>query len=158
MELIVVLFIISIMLTFAVPEFSGKIFRSDTETTLNWIVFNVGKLKTESRHQGKDLFMCIHPDTNTISIKETPPDPDGSGSEAISEFSLPEDVRLDGADFNSPGQEADNDTCIQFYKKGYSDHAIIHISDNNGKMFSCIIQPFLHKVNIYEGYIRFDQS
>ncbi|WP_175530235.1 pilus assembly FimT family protein [Desulfobacula phenolica] len=156
MELIVVLFIISIMMTFAVPEFSGKIFRSDTETTLNWIIFNVGKLKTESRHQGKNLFMCIRPDTNTISIKETQPDPDISDGETICEFLLPEDVRLDGVDFNVQGQEADNGLCIQFYKKGYSDHAIIHISDNDGNTFSCLIQPFLQKVNIYERYIQFD--
>lgn len=156
MELIVVLVIISIMLMFAVPEFSGRLLRDHTETTLNWIVVNVGRLKTQARHQGKDLFMCVRPDTNTISIKETPSDPNAPDSGMISEFSLPEDVRLDGVDFNIPGQGADNANCIQFYKKGYSDHAIIHISDNDGKTFSCLIQPFLHKVTIYEGYIQFD--
>lgn len=156
MELIAVMFIISIMLVFAIPEFSHKIFRDDTETTLNWIVLNAGKLKKEARHQGKDFFMCIHPDTNTISIRETPPDPGSEGSESISEFLLPESVTLDGVQFNMPVQETGNASCIQFYKKGYSDHAVIHISDDDGKAFSCLIQPFLHKVKIYEKYIQFE--
>ncbi|WP_300461129.1 prepilin-type N-terminal cleavage/methylation domain-containing protein [Desulfobacula sp.] len=156
MELIVVLFLLSIMLTFAMPEFSGNIIRDDTETTLNWIIFNVSKLKKEARHQGKDMFMCISTDTNTISIKGTPSDPDISDTDIRSEFTLPEDVRLDGVEFNSPGQEADTDGCIQFYKKGYSDHAIIHLSDNDGRTFSCLIQPFLHKVTLHEDDIRFE--
>jgi prepilin-type N-terminal cleavage/methylation domain-containing protein len=155
MELIVVLVIISIMLVFTVPEFSQRIFRDNTETTLNWIVFNVSKLKKEAGYQGKDLFMCISPDTNTISIRANPPDPESLDSKIISNFSLPEDVILHGVEFNMPGQKTNNDSCIQFYKKRYSDHAIIHISDNHGNFFSCLIQPFLHKVKIYEKYIQF---
>ena len=156
MELIVVIFLLSIMLTFAMPEFSGKIFRDDTETTLNWIIFNVSKFKKQAWHQGKDIFMCIHTDTNTISINGTPPDPDVSDTNILSEFTLPEDVRLDGVEFNSPGQEADTDGCIQFYKNGYSDQAIIHLSDNDGKTFSCFIPAFLHKVTVHEDDIRFE--
>jgi len=156
MELIVVLLIISIMLSFTIPEFSQRILRDDTETTLNWIVLNVSKLKKEARHQGKDLFMCISPDTNTISIRGNPPDSGSSDNKAFSEFLLPEDVTLDYVEFNMPGQKTDNASCIQFYKTGYSDPAIIHVSDSSGKPFSCLIQPFLHKVKIYEEYIQFE--
>jgi len=161
MELIVVLVIISIMLVFTIPEFSQRMLRDDTETTLNWIVLNVSKLKKEARHQGKAIFMCINQDTNTISIRTTLPDPESldpnlSENEIISEFMLPEDVTLDGVEFNKPGQKIDGTSCIQFYKKGYSDHAIIHISDDDGRNFSCLIQPFLHKVKIYEKYIQFE--
>ena len=156
MELIVVLFIISIMLVLTIPEFSQRILRDDTETTLNWIVFNVSKLKKEAGYQGKDFFMCISPDTNTISIRVNSPDPESSEGKVIADFLLPEDVTLDGVEFNMSGQKTDNASCIQFYKKKYSDHAIIHISNNHGKAFSCLIQPFLHKVKIYEKYIQFE--
>jgi prepilin-type N-terminal cleavage/methylation domain-containing protein len=166
MELIAVLFIISIMLSFAVPEFSRNMMRNDTKTTLNWIVFNVSKFKKEARHQGKDFSMCI-PATNLIQIKT-----ESVGSESkdleltdselteaniLAEFLVPEDVTLDGVTFNRPGQEFDDDdACIQFYGKGYSDHAIIHISDNDGNSFSCMIEPFLHRVKIYKEYVQFE--
>jgi Tfp pilus assembly protein FimT len=161
MELIAVLFIISIMLAFAVPEFSRNMMRNDTKTTLNWIVFNVSKFKKEARHQGKDFSMCIL-DTNLIQIKTGSIDPESIDSESteadiLAQFLVPEDVTLDGVDFNRPGQESDDDNaCIQFYGKGYSDHAIVHISDNDGNFFSCMIQPFLHRVKIYKEYVQFE--
>lgn len=160
MELIAVLFIISIMLAFAVPEFSRNMMRNDTKTTLNWIVFNVSKFKKEARHQGKDFFMCI-PDTNLIQIKTGSTDPESTEADILAEFLVPEDLTLDRVDFNRPGQESDDDAaaedaCIHFYGKGYSDQAIIHISDNDGNFFSCMIQPFLHRVKIYNEYVQFE--
>jgi Tfp pilus assembly protein FimT len=159
MELIAVLFIISIMLAFAVPEFSRNMMRNDTKTTLNWIVFNVSKFKKEARHQGKDFSMCIHQDTNLIQIKTGSTDPESADSDILAEFLVPEDLTLDRVDFNRPGQKSDDDdddACIHFYGKGYSDHAIVHISDNDGNFFSCMIQPFLHRVKIYNEYVQFE--
>jgi Tfp pilus assembly protein FimT len=155
MELIVVLVIISILLVFTIPEFTQKIFRDDKEITLNWIVLNVSQLKKQARNQGKNLFMCVNPDKNTISIRETQKSADSDDNNTLAEFLLPDNVTLEGVEFNMPGQKALADTCIQFYKKGYSDHAIIHISDNEGASFSCLIQPFLHRVKVYEDYIQF---
>jgi len=154
MELIVVLVIITVFLVFAIPGFSRKIFRDDKDITLNWIVLNAGKLKKDARLQGKDLFMCINTDTNTISIRQTPQGPDSDDTDVISEFVVPEDVTLDGVEFNRPGK-ADNDSCVQFYKKGYSDHAIIHLTNTDGTAFSCLIQPFLHKAMVYESHLQF---
>jgi len=168
MALIAVLFIISIMLTFAVPEFSRNMMRNDTKTTLNWIVFNVSKFKKEARHHGKDFSMCIYQGTNLIQIKTESTDSESTDSEStdsesteagiLAEFLVPEDVTLDRVDFNRPDQESDDDddACIHFYGKGYSDHAIIHISDNDGNFFSCMIQPFLHRVKIYNEYVQFE--
>jgi prepilin-type N-terminal cleavage/methylation domain-containing protein len=156
MELIAVLFVLSIMFAFVVPEFSRKMIRNDAETTLNWIVFNASKLKKEARNQGNDLFMCINPAENLILIKKNSSDPEITEMDILDQFSVPEDLSLDRVEFNRPDQEGDNDFCIQFYKKGYSDHAIIHISDNDGNFFSCLIQPFLHKVNVYNEDVQFE--
>ena len=153
MELIAVLFIISIMMAFTIPEFSQDLFRDDTETSLNWLVFNTGKLKTDARQQGKNLFMCIRTDTNTIGITQ---DPATKNSTVIREFSLPGGITLDGVEFNGPGQEDSSEACIQFYKEGYSDPAIVHLSDDRGNFFSCIIHPFLHTADVQKGHVHFD--
>jgi prepilin-type N-terminal cleavage/methylation domain-containing protein len=162
MELIAVLFIISMMLAFAVPEFSRSMAGDDTKTTLNWIVFNVSKFKKEARQQGKDFSMCIHPDTNLIQIKtesknSEPTDLESTQADILAEFLVPEDLTLGRVDFNRPDSEsADGDACIRFYGKGYSDHAIVHISDNDGNFFSCMIEPFLHRVKIYKEDVQFE--
>jgi len=175
MELIAVLFIISLMFAFAVPEFSRNMMRNDTKTTLNWIVFNVSKFKKEARQQGKDFSMCIYPATNLIQIKtefsdsesldsefsdSQPSGPESAEANILAEFLVPEDLTLDRVEFNRLGRvsddTADEDACIHFYGKGYSDHAIVHISDNDGNFFSCMIEPFLHRVKIYKEYVQFE--
>lgn len=155
MELVVVLFIIGIMLALTVPEFGQHLTRDDTKTTLNWIVLNTGKLKKEARYTAKDLFMCINTDTNTISIREDLPAPDSAGNNPVTNFTLPDNITLDGVEFNIPAQDGRPTSCIQFYKQGYSDHVILHLSNNEGEKFSCLIQPFLHKVKIYDDDIHF---
>jgi Tfp pilus assembly protein FimT len=168
MELIAVLFIISLLLAFAVPEFSRNLMHDDTKTTLNWIVFNVSKFKKEARQQGKNFSMCIYPATNLIQIKtestdseyadSQPSDRQSAEAVILAEFLLPEDMTLDRVDFNRPGREpaTDENACIHFYAKGYSDHAIVHLSDNEGHFFSCMIEPFLHRVKIYKKYVQFE--
>jgi hypothetical protein len=44
---------------------------------------------------------------------------------------------------------------IQFYKKGYSDKALIHIEDKDNMKYSYLIEPFLPHVKIIEEYIDF---
>ena len=170
MELIVVIVIISIMLVFAMPELSGRIFRDDNKTAINWIIFNVSKLKNQAVNQGKDFFMCVNQDTNTISIRETGEDKDNlqptgetatsddSDGSDISKFLMPENLSLDGVEFNYQDQKVADakKACIEFHKQGYSDQAIIHISNSDGTGFSCLIRPFLNKVKIYQGNKGFE--
>ena len=44
---------------------------------------------------------------------------------------------------------------IYFYRKGYSDKALIHIRDNDNNQYSYLIEPFLPHVAISEEYIEF---
>ncbi len=154
MELIAVLFIISLMVAFVMPEFSRNILRDDAEITLNWLVFNVSKYKNQARQQGKDLFMCLETHTNLIQIKQAGSDPESTEMDIVAEFSVPEDVSLGRVEFNRPDREGDN-PCILFSRKGFSDHAIIHMRDAEGNDFSCLIQPFLPKATIYREYVEF---
>ncbi len=164
MELIVVLVIISIMIVFTFPEFVNMITKNDADTTLNRIAFTVKKLKNQAENQKKNFFMCVNSDANNIYIRDSLPDTDSlesnvqSDEKKFANFSLPEDLSIDGVEFRGAGYKADNTavSCIEFYKRGYSDNAIIHISDKDGNIFSCLIRPFLHNVKIYKKYVQFE--
>jgi prepilin-type N-terminal cleavage/methylation domain-containing protein len=154
MELIVVIVIMGVLLVFTIPEVNRNFMRDDTETTLNWIIFTVNKLKKEAVNQRKDMFMCMDQDSNTLMIKQDSPELESpvSGG-ALSEFVLPGDVTLNGIEFNSSEQDT---SCIKFSSQGYSDYAIIHLSDDDGQPVSCLIQPFLDKVKIHWEYLSFE--
>lgn len=151
-----VLFIISIMFAFALPSVSRNFFRDDTEVALNWITMNVEKLKRDAVRMDTNLYMCIFPAENSIRIRKASLESEFSETENMSEYTLPEDVRIQGVDFKVPVDDPDMDTCIRFSPQGYSDHAMIYISNSDGKEISCLIQPFLHKVKTYDTHTGFE--
>jgi len=155
MELVVVLFIISIMFAFALPSVSRDLFRDDTDVVLNWITMNVGKLKRDAGRMDKNVYMCIRPAENIIRIRKETSQTTFSEMERMSEYTLPEDVYIEGVEFKAPVEAPERDACIRFSPQGYSDHAMIYISNSDGKEFSCLIQPFLHKVKIYDTHTAF---
>lgn len=156
MELIVVLVIISVMVAFAVPEFSQKVFRDDTKIAINWLVQNIGKLKKDAKIQGKDLVMCIQPGTRIIQIQEKMMGEQSLDQEDVTDYALPEDVNIDTVEITANTTDNELKPCIRFFKKGYSDQAIIHLSNSNGENFSIVIQPFLHSVQTHQGFFQFD--
>lgn len=152
MELIVVVFIISIMLAFAVPEVSQKFIRDDTEIAINWMVQNIEKLKQDACVNNNDMQMCLQSATNSIHISNKG---DSLESQDVTEFSLPDDITIDSIDFSVGKMDMDSNPCILFYKNGYSDWAVIHLSNVDGDTFSLVVQPFLPKIETYMEYIEF---
>jgi hypothetical protein len=55
----------------------------------------------------------------------------------------------------SPKNEERSD--IVFYTRGYSDHAIIHMQDDNDEKLSFVIEPFLPPVGIEDGFVLFEE-
>jgi hypothetical protein len=45
---------------------------------------------------------------------------------------------------------------IRFYKKGYSDRAILHASEDESKSLSYFIEPFLSHVKLVESHAGYD--
>jgi hypothetical protein len=45
---------------------------------------------------------------------------------------------------------------IYFNEKGYSDKAIIHLKNDDNEKFSFLIEPFLLRVRLYNGYTEFE--
>lgn len=167
MELIVVMVIMGLLMAFAVPEFSHRILRDDAETTVNLIVQHIQHLKQQAVVQNRDLYMCFDTAANIIRIGEntdeaqiSPPeivtDPEESSTFPETEVQLSDDIRIDHVSFAHETIETESDLCIRFYRKGYSDWAVIHLTNTEGQRFSLVIEPFLHKIHTHKGYVELD--
>jgi hypothetical protein len=71
-------------------------------------------------------------------------------------YKLPEDIKL--LDVEYPDQEkiSVGQADIYFNEKGYSDKAIIHLENDDNEKFSFLIEPFLLRVRLYNGYTEFE--
>ena len=70
-------------------------------------------------------------------------------------FEFPDDINLVDVEYPGKDKILFGQADIYFYKKGYSDKALIHIEDSNNERLSFLIEPFLSKVRLYEEYVEF---
>jgi Tfp pilus assembly protein FimT len=150
------MFIISIMLVFVMPEFSHRILRDDSELAMNRIILNILKIKHDAISQNKNLYMCFNMENNNVRIGEIPDEFIPDKDQTSTFFTIASDISIDNIILSGNRTYTESELCIRFYKKGYSDQAVIHLSDRAGKHFSLFVQPFLHKIQIQEGYADFD--
>ena len=76
-------------------------------------------------------------------------------NKSLGEYQIPEGLRIVDVEF--PGEEtiSSGEVEINFYVKGFSDRAIIHIEDDD-KELSYVIEAFLLKVKLHDEFVGFD--
>jgi hypothetical protein len=70
-------------------------------------------------------------------------------------YKLPSGYRLTDVEFINEDKTTSGIAEIHFYRKGYSDKALIHIEDDDNLHYSYLIEPFLPHVKIIDEYIEF---
>lgn len=155
-ELIVVIVLIGLMFTFALPKMDGFLFSGETDRVSRWIVLNIPNLKTKAVKDQKRYSLNVDVPANTLYISTDEMDDALLHQARENGFKLGDSVRLVDVVFPFENPEDEEMLNVFFYTKGYSDNAIIHIENENSERFSFIIEPFLSGVEIKEGFVLFD--
>ena len=155
MELIVVTFLISLMLFLAIPRLHSDLLFDSNKKIISWIMATTRSLREKALREQKrfDLIMDLENQCLWVSNEDTPEEELQSQKESA--YRLPEDLRMIDVEYARKGTVSFGQTAISFYKKGYSDRALIHMEDEDNAQFSILIEPFLNKVAIYERYVGF---
>ena len=149
-ELIVVIVLMSMLFAFTMPRLGGYLFKSDTKKVSRWIVVMVGNLKTKA--VSEQLRYVLHADSsaNKFWISHGSMDEEALIKAAEDGYKLPGDVKIKGV--LPPRDTGDSPETIVFYKKGYSEKAVIHIEGEDGDSLYFLIEPFLPGVEITDDY------
>jgi len=150
-ELIVVITIISVMLFFCVPLFTGaRIFR-DTNTETRRLVQLIQSLKQKSIEKKQDFFLHISMDPPGVWVTDSTMDEEAlEKARGNSVF-----TGLDITRIEWPGNILSSSRGILFSKKGYSDRVIVQLNDGEEEV--CLkIEPFLLEVEVIKGQLSFD--
>ena len=151
-ELIVVVSLISILLVFAAPRLDVSFF-SDQERKLSaWMLLTVKTLK-ESAFKAQTI-TTLHVDLDNNRMW-TSAGPVTEETPRENEYALPAGHRLMDAQYPETDKITRGVAVVQFYPKGYSDKALIHIEDGDDNRTSYLIEPFLPHINISDTYLEF---
>ena len=154
-ELIVVISLISLMLFFAIPRFQVDVLSDHTKKASRWIMLQVNALKEKAVHDQKRYVLHLSLDSNRLWVTSENMSPEEIQTAEENGFELADDITLMDVEYPDEEKISVGRADIYFYKKGYSDNAIIHISTKDNEILSFLIEPFLSRVRLYNKYIEF---
>jgi len=155
-ELIIVVSLISIMLFLYIPRFQEAVVFDSAKRVSRWIIGKVQALKESSVSSQKLYVFHIDLDNNRMWVSNELMSEEEMQNAEKKGLELPDDVNLLDVEYPDKDKILFGQTDIYFYKKGYSDKALIHIEDSDNKQLSFLIEPFLSDVRLYEEYVEFE--
>jgi hypothetical protein len=113
-------------------------------------------LKQKSAREQKQYILHMNLDSNRLWITHQEMPEEALQSAETNGYKLPDDIKL--LDVEYPDQEkiSVGQADIYFDGKGYSDKAIIHLENDDNERLSFLIEPFLHRVRLYNRYVGFE--
>jgi general secretion pathway protein H len=153
-ELSVVVLLIGMMLSLAVPRVRDTLLNDDLKATTRQIVGAARELRNEAVREQVDYVLHLdlaQPGFWTYSADTTAEKRDEIRKGAVR---FPEGIRI--ADVRRPEEvrKTEGEVLIRFFRKGYVEPTIIHLVKDD-RAFTLVFNPFLQAVSVYEKYIDF---
>ena len=145
LELIVVILLLSILLGFAIPAFQAGNVGGSPDSVARELAHAVKKLKIAALN--RQSIHRLHLDLNQNRIwvtheEKTAPD-DEAAPPRQSERILPGDIRIAQVRFADDREVRSGTAEIAFYPQGYSDRAVIRLTDDGDMTIDLIVEAFL---------------
>jgi prepilin-type N-terminal cleavage/methylation domain-containing protein len=154
-ELVVVIALIGIILFVTVPNFQ-HLFSDETRKTSQWILLQVPKHRALAVSETRIHTLHVDMAEQRLWFSNMDMSDEELSSAMTRGLELDDSVRLLDVAYSYGDSVNSGEAQILFFPKGYSDKAIIHMEGENGDQCSFIIEPFLSKVEIIEGYADFE--
>lgn len=155
-ELIIVISLIGIILFFSIPRFQESVFTSNTKKISRWIIVKVKSLKQSAVRDQKLYTLHISIENGRMWVTHESMSEEEIENAKQKGYELPEGLKMLDVAFPDQEKISHGVADICFYKKGYSDKALIHIENDDNRRFSFVIEPFLPKVKLHDKYLSFD--
>lgn len=155
-ELVVVISLISLMLFIAVPRVQDTLFTDNTNKVSRWIMNMVQSLKASAVQHQECYVLHVSLDFNQMWVTHATMSDDEIQNASQNAYKLPVNVKLVDVEYPDNETVSGGQADINFYQKGYSDMAMIHIENSDDEKFSFAIEPFLTRVKLYQKYVGFE--
>ena len=153
-EISVVLALIGIFLFVTLPRLT--LGGNTTDKFSRKLIVTVNSLKKKAVADGKDYVLKIDLDAGKLRVTDESVTQEAFEQEEDAGEAVPENIQILDVEYPKKGKIASGTVNIRFYKKGYSDKAIIHIEDQDNERKSFLIEPFLPKVRLIDDYAGFE--
>jgi len=154
-ELTVVIVLIGLTLTLAVPRLRYAMLTDDLKGTVRRMVGTVRSLRNEAIREQKLYALHFDLEANRLWINSEDMTDEERMEANKKAFQLPDGVRVLDVWRRGKGKMSAGEVAIRFTKKGYMEESVIHLGAEDGRQFTLIFSPFIGRVKLLEEYIEF---
>lgn len=158
MELVVVIALITLLFSVAVPRFKRVFEAGSMDQVISYVSAAVQERKEAAFRAQKPQYLYLNLEDGEIGTSAQPIQSDSLPEGRKNAYRIPQTVRI--RDVEWPGLAAKNHGLVQFcfFPAGYTQYAVIHLSDDNGRNVSLVLEPFLGRMGVLEGHKTFENN
>jgi len=155
-ELIVVIVMVGVVLTFTAPRLRDALLNDPLKAVARKIVGIVQDLRNEAvrEHQAYTLHLDLNASKFWIGAASMTGDELAVAREQAATF--PGRVRIRDVWTRETGKISEGEARIVFTPKGYTRMSAIHLRSEDGREMTLELSPFIGKVTIVDRYVEFD--
>lgn len=163
-ELIIVMVLISLTASFALPKIQSSLYSNELNATAQRFAGLVTEAGQEAR--AKHVAFALRFDRETeaflaIPVGTGPETAEEEAEKAYLRAELDDSVTLAGIETANKGEDSpsdSDDTGIRFTTKGYTQKAAVYFEGDSGDQVTVMLSPFLGVARILDGHVSLAQD
>ncbi len=154
-ELMVVMLLITIVLSVAIPRLDSSIAQDPRKRLTRWMVNTAKALRTMAVEKRQVQALVIDLDEHRMWTIDAQMDEEAVAAAAEKGFALPNSIVLADVEFPDKDRISSGTATIRFYPSGYADQALVHVEYDQTIRFSYKFEPLLPKIKRLEEWVSY---
>jgi prepilin-type N-terminal cleavage/methylation domain-containing protein len=154
-ELAVVIILIGLMISLAIPRFQYGILTDNLKQTTRRMIGTINSLRSEAVREHKGYLLHFDLESNRFWIDSTDMTEEERARASEKASIFPKGVRVLDVWVAGKGKAVAGETVILFNRKGYVSYSVIHLGSEDSREFTLVLSPFLGRVKVFEKYVDF---
>lgn len=156
LELIIVMVLISLTASFAVPKIRSSFYRDELSATAQGFVSLVTETAQKARAENTPFILRFHPDTKTfvaLPVTTVPKTREEEQDKGYLRITLDDSISFTGGENQQDEDDQQGMNEIRFTSRGYTRKAVVYFENESGDQLSVILSPFLGVARILDGHV-----
>lgn len=156
LELVVVMVLISIAMSFTIPSLRSSLYSDELKGTSRKLISLISETSQASYLSGVPYILEYDKENNLFSVKVVA----GAGQDppsTPSPLQLPDTVAVKDITTYHGGVNVDGIMSLSFTRNGYVDMTLIHLEQEDREL-TVFLPPFLGANKIFDGYVDIDDE
>jgi prepilin-type N-terminal cleavage/methylation domain-containing protein len=153
-EIAVVLLLLGILLSVALPRFEGVGESEKLKTAARRLAGMVVESHSEAATKSRPFFLCLDLDEQRAWLSTVRPGREGESGRQGGFYNLPRGVLLKDAVHPGDGVVKEGRTSFGYWPQGGNEPGALHLITDDGEELTVFLRPYMGRTEIQEGYLR----